>query len=38
MKNKNTIDSIINRMHLILYVCHKFNKNLITGLWGCGIK
>ena len=36
MKNKNTIKTIINRIHLMLYICHKFNHILITGLWGCG--
>ena len=35
-KNKKTTDSIINRMHLIMYVSWKYNHTLITGLWGCG--
>jgi uncharacterized protein (TIGR02452 family) len=27
---------MINRIKLILAVCAKYNKVLITGLWGCG--
>jgi len=36
MQNKKTYETIIKRMHLMLYVCWKYNHTLITGLWGCG--
>ena len=36
MQNKKTINTLINRIHLMLYVCWKYNHTLITGLWGCG--
>lgn len=36
MQNKKTINTLINRIYLILYVCWKYNHTLITGLWGCG--
>jgi len=35
-QNKKNYDTIINRMHLILYISWKYNHTLITGLWGCG--
>ena len=35
-QNKKTYDTVINRMHLILYISWKYNNTLITGLWGCG--
>jgi hypothetical protein len=35
-ENKKTYDTLINRMHLILYVSWKYNHILVTGLWGCG--
>lgn len=33
---KQQRQTMINRIKLILVVCAKYNKNLITGLWGCG--
>jgi len=36
MQNRKTYETIIKRMHLILYVSWKYNHTLITGLWGCG--
>lgn len=35
-QNKNTIQTILNRIELMLYVAWKYKKILITGLWGCG--
>ena len=35
-KNKKIVNTIINRIHLMLYVSWKYNHTLITGLWGCG--
>ena len=35
-QNKNIVNTIINRMHLILYISWKYNHTLISGLWGCG--
>jgi hypothetical protein len=35
-QNKRTINTIINRIELMLYVSWKYKKILITGLWGCG--
>lgn len=32
----NQRQTMINRIKLILAVCAKYNKILITGLWGCG--
>ena len=34
--NKKTRQTIINRIHLMLYVSWKYKHSLITGLWGCG--
>ena len=34
---KQQRQTMINRIKLILVVCAKYNKNLITGLWGCGM-
>jgi uncharacterized protein (TIGR02452 family) len=36
-ENKKIYNSIINRLHLLLYVSWKYNHVLITGLWGCGV-
>lgn len=36
-QNKNTTQTILNRIELMLYVAWKYKKILITGLWGCGI-
>lgn len=33
---KQQRQTMINRIKLILAVCAKYNKVLITGLWGCG--
>ena len=35
-QNRNTIQTILNRIKLMLYVSWKYKKILITGLWGCG--
>ena len=35
-ENKKIVNTLINRMHLILYVSWKYNHTLVTGLWGCG--
>lgn len=36
LSKREVRQDVVRRMHLALYVAHKMERNLLTGLWGCG--